>query len=292
MFAIGVCLVSVTGCAKASSIEASRPPLSSEPKHVGGSLTVTIRSVGGFRLWGSETSSPAMFYLNDHVQYRPAPVPAIYPGPAVSPVSSAPVTDAQLVALRAKLESLKLLGPAVDLGAATWVADVPDTMIIIVDKTASGTRIYTHQIAALDMEVPPDRPEISVDQIAARKAIAAWVQNPLSETDPAPSPPVAFARFRITAQRQQRANLDTQFEGQEPTWNELAWPLNSPLAGETIECRDIEGEDAVALRSTMKSANQLSYWTSGGEIYQLAVRGLLPGEPNCATAIVPTSVSP
>jgi hypothetical protein len=234
-----------------------------------------------------------MFHIHEQHLYRPDDTATDgYPGPVIWPMSDTPITTAQLEAMRTTLHKLHLLGSPVELGAATWVADVPDTFISIIETTATGTRTYTHQIGALDMDVPAGQLDISEAQIEARKAIAAWVQNPLQEIQSGHREIVEFTRYRITAQRQLRSELDAQFKDQEVKWNEKKWLLAKPLEGERVDCRDIEGDDVAAFADAVTGANAITYWASGSDLYQLAARGLLPGEPPCEASNAPTSVSP
>lgn len=79
---------------------------------------------------------------------------------------------------------------------------------------------------------------------------------------------------------------DSELPGEQPA---IDWPLGDlatagtvvPDGGMGLRCQALAGDDLGAVLPVLEGANTLSTFRSGGQLYSLIVRPLLPGETGC-----------
>ena len=88
------------------------------------------------------------------------------------------------------------------------------------------------------------------------------------------------AAFVATAYRLQARAVDpTELSGQDPAPTIVDWPAGvAVVLADATECVRI---DAAAVGSLFIDAKQNTYFKQGDVVYQLAVAGVLPGDPVC-----------
>jgi hypothetical protein len=241
---------------------------------IGGSsdetVAVQVLVDGGFvPVEAALRTVPALTVTAEGTVITPAPVLAIYPGPAYLPMQSAtvdPVAVAELVDLA---RTLGLLDDDLDFGQPP-VADVPNTTVTIVSDGIT----YTHVANALDMDF--EREDDGLDQgaranraalsefVAAANALAVgdtlWNPDAIAVTIVGPFVP------------------SDELTDPEP----LEWPLATPPNTDgDFPCTLVEDDDLATLLSALEGANERTAWVVDGEPLSLAFRVVVPGQVGC-----------
>ena len=253
------------GCGDAES--GSSPPLS-RPTGAG-EVVVQVMVAGGFvPVEAAVSEVPRVTVLGDGTVITTAPVIAIYPGPAITPLQSVQVPARTVDALVARAADLGLLAGELDFGQPP-VADAPDTIVTI---TAGGTE-HRHVANALGIE---DRAGAGIGEQAAanRRALQSFVEA-TSELPPGETmwEPPAIAVY----------TLGDHMPDPELPQPAREWPLASPPAtGPGVApCTLVEGADVETLLAALDPANSRTPWMVGGEAKSLAFRPVVPGQPGC-----------
>ena len=250
-------------------------------------LVVRLRYVGGFAPPSAHMLGlPVISVYGDGTVLVPGAVPAIYPGPALSPLQLATITPAGMQVLLEAAREAGLLGPDAhyDLGG-------------IMDATSSEFTVNAegsvHTVSAYALFESggrdPQNPGADPAVMEARAKLLTF-QNQLANLEALLGPDVGDATPYVPTALQllvtDGAPVDEQALGQEP----IAWPLDAPLAdfGEAMpslimgeRCGVASGSDAEKLIPLAQAANTLTPWTDGDGVFGIAFRPLLPGEPGC-----------
>lgn len=209
----------------------------------------------------------------------------IYPGPALPNLRVQRVSEAGLQRILAAAAEAGLMGDDVTY-LYPVIADAPTTTFWV---DAGGAK---HRTSAYALGLGEDTSVISPEDAAARADLVAfadklsdlggWLGADVVSADT----PFAFDAIRIYAQE---ATPESPDQGIEPTI--VDWPLSTPLStfGEPfregmdppMRCGVVTGDDLATLRPALESANQLTFWKSGGATYRLILRPLLPDETGC-----------
>ena len=158
--------VLATACGDTDRSVLSRPTASDE-------VVVQVMVTGGFVPRGTAVSTvPTATVLGDGTVVTAAPVIAIYPGPAITPLQSVRVPAETVDDLVKRAADLGLLAGALEFGRFP-VADAPDTIVTI---TVNG-REHRHVANALGAGGRLDDvgPQISEHAAANRRALASFV---------------------------------------------------------------------------------------------------------------------
>ncbi len=199
-----------------------------------------------------------------------------YPGPAINPLQTTTISEAQIQELLAGADAAGLLGGEVDYGYPA-VTDLPDTSVdITVGGSTSSQSAY-----ALGFDDGTTL-GLSDSQIAAREALQNFIDTAqaLVQADSEPYAPEALVAYRLSAQA--APPIEEPDLVQEPR----SWPIPTlpPPAPETelSSCVVIAGQEAAALLIALQEANELTPWLIGSEPpARMAFRPLLPGDPGC-----------
>lgn len=196
--------------------------------------------------------------MGDGRVYTQAPVPAIYPGPAVLPVLTGELTPAQLDEVVTAIRNASLLRE-VDYGEMQ-VSDAGTTDVTV---NVDG-RAWAHSAYALDIQMP---------QSADRKALAGFITK-VQEI----AGPVANADFKPVALVAHAQETEQRPTSQlKPTIRD--WPGAAPLVA--VRCEVISD---TAVVKTIVDGTDNTYYRDGGKTFQVAARPLLPGDPGCSTS--------
>ena len=181
--------------------------------------------------------------------FRPDPVPAIYPGPALPTFSLSRISPERVEDLLAEVRAAGVLDPQPD-------ETVPDggvtVVTAVVDGEARTVRLPNGSDAALRLE-------------RALRGLPAFGQRRYE--------PQALAVF---ASRVKDVVVpDHEFEPEPTTF---PWPAGELVPG----CSIVRGSELERVLAHARRANQLTRWQSGGALHAVAFRPLLPGESSCA----------
>jgi hypothetical protein len=223
---------------------------------------------GGFVPVGTAfVNTPTLLLSGDGLVYTPGVIPAIFPGPLVSPMLVRTITEPGVQLLLGIAEEAGLLAPPPDYTGGEGVADAPNTVLTI---NADGGN-FVHSAYALGAATP---------ETPARKALLdattaiGDLGSSVGEANLGENKPFVPTSYRFQARAIDPSELDTDIA---PTIVE--WPALTtlPLADATT-CATL---DAVVAGPLFADAKQNTYFKDGDVVYQLSVAGVLPGDAAC-----------
>jgi hypothetical protein len=245
-------------------------------------LLLRVTSEGGF-IGPSATLAtiPAVSVYADGRILTPGPVDAIYPGPLLSPVA---VKNVGPAGARAIIAAIRAAG--LDKDAAGGGIGNPDAATTVFAVTVDGKTITTRFHLGGGPGGPGGPGAGSPDpSVAAADGLLARLQDP-AETWGATKP--ITSTLTPTAYRIFVAPGAPVGDGSTAA-PAVVWPLATPLdqfGAPAVPDRGITGlrqgavfgADAATLGPVLAAANALTGFSSGGNLYTLFVRPLLPDE--------------
>ena len=221
---------------------------------------------GGLMAPGGDFASvPYLVVSGDGRIFTPAPASAPAPGPLMENILVRQSNEAGLQKLLGIVARAGLLATPPEYPDRHNVADAPNTVLTI--NASGGT--FVHSAYGLGIGDP---------ETGARKTLFDAV-TALSNLDVGASNIDVGASFVPTAYRVQARVIDPQWTGQELAPMIVDWPVGTGVALATAtECARI---DAAAVGSLFDEAQQNTFFREAGVVYQLSVRGVLPGDPAC-----------
>lgn len=252
-------------------------PDTSRPSDASPFLSIDVS--GGFGPAGYDFKSlPSATVYDDGTVFAPAAQPAIYPGPALSTVTTGQISTDDMARIVAAATEVGLTSAAPADFGDTMIADAPTTTItIVVDGQTYTTAVYALHDSGLRPGIgdSPDDPG-AVGATGARAEIAEFVTFVDSIVIDAATGTYEPERYRVLPIA---AGDGPVAEGITP--DEQEWPFPA-IDLDEFECTVIEGDDATALRDALAGANELTRWqTEGSAAYTLNARAVLPHEPGC-----------
>ncbi len=214
-------------------------------------------------------NTPSLLVSGDGRVFTPAVVPAIFPGPLLPSLFVRTINEGGIQALLGIVNAAGLLAPPPQYPDRHNVADAPSTVMTV---EAAGQR-FVHSAYALGIGGDPEkgvRKEL-LDLITAISDIdkAAGAAN--LGTDQ-PFVPTVY-RF------QARAVDPAELTRQQPAPTVVEWPAAAGVSlGASPTCARV---DATAVGSLFLDAKQNTYFREGEIVYEVAVAGVLPGDPVC-----------
>jgi hypothetical protein len=217
--------------------------------------------------------TPALLITGDGHALTTGVVPAVFPGPLLTPMNTQPITEVavQRVLSTALAAGLLTSPPSYELPSGVGIADAADTVVAL---AANGTT-YNHRAYALDLTAS-DR----VAETPARLALSKFVAQlgdlaTLVGADQLGSVGTfAPKAYRVRATPEQPSPTADQ-----PAPTLVAWPSSTGVALKGAStCLTI---DAAKVGDVFTKATQLTYFTEDGVTYRLAVAQVLPGDPSC-----------
>ena len=251
-------------------------------------LVLRYETAGGFvPLEFLLDSYPTISIYGDGTAVTQGPQIAIYPGPALPNLIATKISEAGLQRLLALAADAGLLGPDAHYDAI-GIADAGTATFTVV---TDGTR---HTISAYALNESEDR---GLDRtVAARRArLRAFVarlndlRGSLGSDEVGAPAPFQFSAVRLFVQ----PGIPGAGQAQPGALAQpsIDWPLATPLAsfgeparpgaGEDLRCGAVSGQELETLRPLLSKASQATPWRSGGRVYSLRIRVLLPDESGC-----------
>ena len=237
-------------------------------------LVLAMRQEGGFIAPSASFAGPAgiSVYADGRV-ITPGAQTMIYPGALLAPLTLGHLSLDQVRAGLAAAAAAGLSGGGDQSYPARGVADMPNTVFVVWSPAGPTTTSF----GALESGVAaPDPTEAQARTAAlAFSTILSALTTLLNTETYQPS----AVRLLVSPAAPTDPSL--------PAGRPLAWPLAAPLgsfgtpypAGSAgARCGAVSGPELATLWPLLKGANQLTTWTSGGKLYQLVVRQLLPDE--------------
>lgn len=246
------------------------------------------------RAWTTQALPPAATFatgpvlvIADDRLFMPGPVPAIFPGPLLTPYQVQTITPVGQAALVDLARQLGLLGSKTDFTQAQLAGGVTAHVLIRVGEDETeivGDPNATMQCVTTPCEPEPGTPEAFGAFWTQLSDLGTFLGGEL-ESEQQVYEPERLAVL-VTAEPPEQADLP-----QPP----MAWPLDRPLdevgapfpGSATERCFVAEGDDLTALLPAVRQANQLTPWRDAtGAERGLVVRVLLPGEPDPCAGVV------
>ena len=278
LFALGLAAVLVlTACGGGDEVDtgSGNPDGAGPPSGDPGELAIEITSVGGFTTPDFQFGTlPSVTVYGDGTSITQGATIAIFPGPAVSPLTQGSIDAETLGAL---LDQAVAAGLANDVPPNTGdmgslgIADATSTRITI---TIDGEQHVTEVYALLEAEGIPS-PNMPAGVADIRSRMADFVRSVTDAATAAEQGSFTPDRFRVLATADDGSSADP---GLEP--NRLEWPAAAPPLVEGT-CVEVAGEAAAAVSGLLAQATQITLWNSGGTTFRLVLRPVLPHEPGC-----------
>lgn len=226
---------------------------------------------GGFVPAGyAFVNTPTLLVSGDGRVFTPALVPAIFPGPLLPALFVRRISQDGMQALLGIVRAAGLMAPPPEYADLHNVSDAANTVLTI---NAAGAS-FVHSAYALGMGGSGSETGVRrtlLDVTTALGDLETLVGEATLEPD---------AAFVATAYRLQARAVDpTELSGQDPAPTIVDWPAGvAVVLADATECVRI---DAAAVGSLFIDAKQNTYFKQGDVVYQLAVAGVLPGDPVC-----------
>jgi hypothetical protein len=239
-------------------------------------LVVRIERVGG--LMAPEQMPGKLPLISVYADGRlitQGPQIAIYPPPALPNVQVQRLERATVDDLRAKADAAGIRS-SLDLGHP-MVADAPTTRITV----ATGEGARTLEVVGLT-EAAADDPSLTPAQRDARAKVAQFVQE-VTDLSMAGSTPKGQP-YRPEALAALVSPYVAPSDGLPKRPRPIDWP-GPPLPGVplgTVHCVTVSGADAGEVLSAAADATAITPWRSGGKVWNVRFRPLLPDETGCA----------
>lgn len=267
----GLALVS-TGCGKPGAVGDGRGP---------NDLVLRVETAGGFVPHEYMLRRVPEFSLHgDGRLITQGPQAAIYPGPALPNLLVRQISTEGMEAIVKAARGAGLAGPDREY-PCNMVADAPTTVFTFSDNGI-------HRISAYALGIGCEGGGVSAGEETARAKLESF-QEKLGDLEgwlPGGSVGREMS-YRFEALRAHVAPAGGS-GGEEPKPQVKDWPLAGSLAQfgkESAEaparCGVVAGEDLTTMLRALQSANETTRWRSGGVVYQVWFRPLLPDESGC-----------
>ena len=241
-----------------------------------GPLFASVSRGGGFAIFGADFRSvPDAVVYADGTTFSPGVTVMSFPGPAVVPVTRGEVTDDDLRTIAAAAAEAGLLDRTEANFGDPPIADATTTSItVVVDGEAHETSVYA--LAEADPTVR------GLDEAAseARRRVSGFVDALTSTVTGEEGERYDPERYRVLPLQADEADAGgTGVDGLQA--DEQEWPLPDVALTER-SCAAVTGEQADLLEEALDGATEITRWrVASGEVFTLAVRPVLPHEPDC-----------
>jgi hypothetical protein len=220
-----------------------------EPPSAPDGLVLKVeRLAGGPLPPGPAHTSLALALYSDGRVFRPDPVPAIYPGPALPTFSFSRISPERVEEVLADVSAAGVLDPEPD-------ETVPDGGVTVVTAFADG------ELRTVGL------PDGSGAALRLESALSG-----LPVTGERRDEPHALAVFATPVK--DVVVPDHQFDPDPTTFD---WPAGPLSPG----CAVVRGAELERVLADARRASELTRWRSAGALYAVAFRPLLPGESSC-----------
>jgi len=246
-------------------------------------LLLRVTSEGGFIGPAANLAAvPTISVYADGRIMSPGPVDTMYPGPLLPPVAIKDVGPGGVQAIVAAIKAAGLDKPSADGGGGN-----PDTGTTVFVVNLDGTPVTT-RIGLGGGPGGPGIPGVGGGSPDPSRAAAQQLLDRLNDPGETWGSSPTTSTLVPTAYRVYVAPGAPAGDGT-TTAPAIAWPLSTPLDAfgvPAVPDRGIAGlrqgavfgADAVTLGPVLASASAISAFSSGGKLYTLYVRPLLPDE--------------
>lgn len=298
-------LVLLAGCVRFGG---GNPPVESEPpaspttspapsdeatSHPSGSdqLVLRLEQTGGFvPVEWTRTNIPSLSVYGDGTVITVAPTTLEYPGRALGyPGRALPNLQVSQISEEYLDE---LLAAADEAGLTQGERDLPLEPMTIADAATTVLTVVTDQLHRTSAYALM---EASEEDNAERSAMREFIATHLNQLTPNAIGPYHFVALRVWTSPAREGQMN---EPDDELASEADWPLQADLAdfGEpstfgaadesVLRCGVVTGDELTELRRVVdEEANALTKWRSGGELYSVQFRPLLPDEEGCLEVV-------
>lgn len=266
---------------------ATSPAPASSPLPTSGaaaSLLLRVTTEGGFIGPAANLAAlPQVTVLADGRILTPGAIDTIYPGPLLLPVEVRDVGQAGAAAILAAIRAAGLDKAGVGAGGGGGIPGDTGTTVFLVN--VDGTQVTNRLVLGGGLPGRPGGAGSPDPAAAAASDLLSKLMDPGETWGASSAPSTTFVPvgFRVYVAPGAPASDGTLTE---PT---VAWPLSTPLDAfgvAAVPDRGIAGlrqgvvlgADAVSVAPLLAHANALTPFASGGKLYTLYVRVLLPDE--------------
>ncbi len=232
-------------------------------------VVLKVSYEGGFVPAGyAFVNTPTLLVSGDGRVFSQGVTTAIYPGPLLPSVMVRSITEHGIQALLAAAQGAGLLAAAPDYSGGDNVADAPNTVVTI--NALGGTFVHSGYALGIASPESPARQNLLdvVTKLSDISGLAGAANLGVDET-------FVATTYRLQARPVDRAELT----GQDLEPSVVDWPADAGvLLADATTCARVE---APAVGSLFIDANQNTYFNEGDIVYQVAVAGVLPGDPAC-----------
>jgi hypothetical protein len=218
------------------------------------------------------------------------PITLIYPGPALPNLRQLTLTEEGIQAVLAEARAAGVLGGDREL-RNDMVTDLSTTRFI---ANAGGR---TSTVAVYGLGVAEEN--LPAEEQAARRTLLEFQGRLLDLAGWLPAGAIAEGDTAYEIERVQVVSLPaapgaaTPAPDQDVARGIFDWPLAESLATagepatalrfplEGARCFVVEGAEAEQVVTALEGANELALWRSGGELFEVYPRPLLPDESGC-----------
>jgi hypothetical protein len=297
----------LAACSTTGGTPSGSPPASAGPStaptdgidHPTGNEAILVVSGQGGLIpieWTAR-AVPAFVLLGDGRVIVGGAVPAIFPGPAVSPLNERTLTEEGIQTILEAVEDTGLFTTDLELrGAQGMVADAADTVF---ELNAAGhdvtVTVYALGLVGQDMELPPGMTSAELEAHRLLTALNDALMTidtsvPAEQWEAEGWQPYQPQAFRLYVRDVSGEPVDAEVPPDVRDWPGTIDPASfgDEVAhfGNGTRCGTVEGDEAAAWLADFATASEISQWTTDGEDrYTIIARPLLPhGEVACPEA--------
>jgi hypothetical protein len=232
------------------------------------------------------TELPLFALYGDGSVVTQGPQILIYPPPALPNLLLTVLTEDGIQAILHEAAVAGLLAGDQQYESPT-IAD-GTTTIFTVHAAGRSSRVTVYALT----EAEVDDPRLSASEREARRRLRTFLDKALIFSSWLPPTAIAVPEqlYRIERLQLLVVPADQAEDTTDIQPSELEWPLSTPLAtfGSPYavlqvqgRCGVVEREELVTVLDALAQANTLTRWRSGGELYLVFPRPLLPDESGC-----------
>ena len=275
-------------CGGSSSSGRIAPP-------TGDARVLSIESGGGLIGPAAQlTSVPGFVLLGDGRVIVPGAVEAIYPGPAMNPLTVRRLTDDGIQAVLQAVAATHLFGQSRDYRGASQVVMDASTTVFTLHADGREVRVSFYALGALDeASVRSVLDPGEADAYRSLQELSGHLSYPDGWLGAAAWADPGWQTYQPTALRLLVRNADGDAPDATGIRNQLvAWPdatdpatFGAPTAGAAGQrCGVVDGDAAATWLRSLAAANQLTRFVAAGHRYQVVPRQLLPYEARTCPA--------
>jgi hypothetical protein len=248
----------------------TQPPGTTAPPDGPARMFLRVSNEGGFLpLEVALNQAPSFTLLTDGTLIYQGAIPAIFPGPLLPNLQQVTLTADQMGDVRVLIEAIGLpdITDYINNDASKFVADAANTVATYVDDAGDIHRMSVYALG-LEQDMPDD---------LANLALLRNTLDRFTYEGPAGEP---YVSDRFVVRVLQGGSFDGEFEDVRP-WEFDFEPGPAPIQWPDIPCDVLEGDAAVAARTMLADATQVTQWEHSTGTFTVLARDLLPGETGC-----------